>query len=111
MPCIVKLFNTILNTGIYPNKWSKSFLILIQKSGNKSDPHNYRGVSLINSLAKIFNATLNNRLLKILNNKLCNNQFGFREIHRTVDSIFVLKSLINKYLHKNKNKFNICFVD
>jgi hypothetical protein len=31
--------------------------------------------------------------------------------HRTADSIFVLKSLINKYIHKNKKKIYTCFVD
>jgi hypothetical protein len=36
---------------------------------------------------------------------------GFRENHRTADSIFVLKSLINKYIHKNKKKIYACFVD
>lgn len=30
---------------------------------------------------------------------------------RTSDSLFILKSLINKYLHKNKKKLFICFVD
>lgn len=29
----------------------------------------------------------------------------------TADSIFIIKSLIHKYLHKNKNKFYVCFVD
>ena len=38
-------------------------------------------------------------------------QFGFRENHRTSDSMFVLKTLINKYVHKNKRNLFVCFVD
>ena len=40
-----------------------------------------------------------------------NAQFGFRVNHRTADSVFILKTLINKYIHKNKRKLYVCFVD
>ena len=107
----MKIFNVILKTGIYPKSWKESFTIPIYKSGDKNDPNNYRGISLINCLPKIFNTILNNRLIKIIEDQLSNSQFGFRENHRTADSIFVLKSLINKYIHKNKNTIYACFVD
>lgn len=55
--------------------------------------------------------SFNNRLTKLIDNQLSNSQFGFRENHRTADSIFILKSLINKYIHKNKGKIYACFVD
>jgi hypothetical protein len=107
----MKIFNVILKTGIYPKSWKESFTIPIYKSGDKNYPNNYRGVSLINCLTKIFNTILNNRLIKIIDDQLSNSQFSFRENHRTADSIFVLKSLINKYIHKNKNNIYACFVD
>ena len=107
----VKIYNLILNTGCYPESWKKSFIISLHKTGDKSDPNNYRGISLSNSLPKIFNAVLNNRLIKVIDSQLSNSQFGFRENHRTADSIFVLKSLINKYIHKGKGKIYACFVD
>ena len=34
--------------SIYPKSWKESFTIPIYKSGDKNDPNNYRGVSLIN---------------------------------------------------------------
>ena len=63
-----------------------------------------RGISLINCLPTIFNTILNNRLIKIIEDQLSNSQFGCRKNHRTADMIFVLKSLINKYIHKNQKK-------
>ena len=107
----VKIYNLILNTGCYPESWKESFIVSLYKSGDKSDPNNYRGISLSNSLPKIVNAVLNNRLIKVIDKQLSNSQFGFRENHRTADSIFVLKSLINKYVHKGKGKIYTCFVD
>jgi hypothetical protein len=46
-----------------------------------------------------------------MKDKYSNSQFGFRESHRTSDSLFILQTLINKYLHKNKKKLYLCFVD
>ena len=46
-----------------------------------------------------------------MTSKYAKTQFGFRENHRTSDSLFVLKTLINKYVHKNKRKLFVCFVD
>jgi hypothetical protein len=54
----MKIFNVILKTGIYPKSWKESFTIPIYKSGDKNDPNNYRGVSLINCLTKICNTIL-----------------------------------------------------
>ena len=107
----MKIINVILKTGIYPKSWKESFTIPIYKSGDKNDPNNYRGVSLLNCIPKIFNTIWNNRLIKIIEDQLSNSQFGFRENHRTAVNIFVLKSLINKYIHENKNKIYACFVD
>ena len=109
--CITKLFNLILDSGIYPSNWRKSFIILIHKSGDKLDINNYRGISLQNCLAKLFSSTLNSRLMNFYEEKFANQQFGFRTNHRTTDSIFILKSLITKYLVKKKSKMFACFVD
>ena len=38
-------------------------------------------------------------------------QFGFRVNHRKTDSIFILKSLLIKYLTKKKSKVYSCFID
>jgi len=34
-------FNHILNSGVYPDSWSKGVLVPIYKKGNKSNPSNY----------------------------------------------------------------------
>jgi hypothetical protein len=51
----MKIFKVILKTGIYQKSWKESFAIPIYKSVIKNDPNNYRGVSLINCLPKIYN--------------------------------------------------------
>ena len=108
---ITKLFNLILETGQYPKQWRKSYTVLVFKSGDQSDLNNYRGISLQNCMTKLFSAVLNDRLIQHYEKKNSDSQFGFRANHRTTDSIFILKSLISKYLKKNKGKIYACFVD
>jgi hypothetical protein len=75
--------------------------------------NNYRGISVASCLGKLFNSLLQKRLTDYLEiNKLTSfNQGGFRSGYRTTDHIFILKTLINKYLHKLKSKLYVCFVD
>ena len=38
-------------------------------------------------------------------------QAGFRPDYRTTDHIFTMKTILNKYLYKNKKQVFACFVD
>ena len=58
------IFNQILAKGIYPNKWNNSNLIPLFKSGDCTDPADYRGISIGNPISKIFAKCLNARLQK-----------------------------------------------
>ena len=58
---LTKLFNFILSKGPYPDSWSSGLISPIFKSGNKSDPSNYRGICVTSCLGKLFSTVLNNR--------------------------------------------------
>ena len=102
---LVKLFNLILKTGIIPSSWGISFISPIYKNkGPKSDPDNYRGISLISCLGKLFTSALNERLSEFAETHkiIGEEQAGFRTGYSTHDHIFTLQSIIDIYL----NKFN-----
>ena len=110
---LVMIFNIILNTGIVPTIWSISLIQPIYKGkGSVNEPDNFRGISLISCLSKIFTAVINNRLSFYLNDSdiLGEEQAGFREHYCTSDHIFVLNTLINIYQTKNKQIY-CAFVD
>ena len=62
LPCILKIFNSVLQLGIYPTEWKMVYLNPIYKSGVRSDPSNYRGITIMSCLGKLFNSVLNTRL-------------------------------------------------
>ena len=111
-PYYVKLFNTILSSGVFPRIWSEGFITPIHKSGSKTEPGNYRGICVSSCLGKFFTLILNTRLNNFLeeNNILNNYQIGFRHGFRTSDHLLVLKTLIDSYKSSRKPIFT-CFID
>ena len=75
-------------------------IVPINKKGDKNNVANYRGITLINSMAKIVSLTLRTRLNKWCedHNVLSDSQFGFRNNRSTTDCIFILHIIIQKIL-------------
>ena len=85
----------------------------IHKKGSKTNPDNYRGISLISCFAKFFLVILNKRLLKFIfdNQILSKSQLGYLPGNRTSDALLILHNIIDFYCHKNKKRIFGCFVD
>lgn len=109
---VFTIFNAVLSTRYFPTAWSDAILVPIFKSKEVNDAANYRGISLVSSLDKLFTTVLNVRLLKWATNNdmLTDAQFGFRNIYSTTDAVFSLYSVIQNTLCKNK-RLHCCFVD
>ncbi len=110
---ILKLFNSILiHNGKTPD-WYRSVLVLLHKKGSKTEPLNYRGISLLSCVSKLFTAVLNKRLLAYVIDKkiLSENQLGFVPGNRTSDAHIILQNLIQKYCYKQNKRLYSCFVD
>ena len=117
MPLYCKLFNRVLETGFMPKSWLEGIIIPIYK--NKSDPKNpsnYRPITILSCLSKLFTSVLNDRLTLYLNenNILNENQAGFRKDYSCTDHIFTLHSLFEilrkrKKKKKKKKKIIRCF--
>ena len=111
---IVKLFNIILRTGHVPEEWGVGLIVPIyKKKGSKTDPNNYRGITLLSCLGKLFTLCLNNRLAIFSTNRgtIGEEQAAFREGYSTLDHAFVLNELINLYLKGKKKRLYCCFID
>ena len=110
---LIKLFNNIFNLNAKIEQWTFAMITPIFKNGSKMDPSNYRGISLLSCLGKLFTAILNQRLLKYVveNNILKAEQLGFLAGNRTSDAHIILHTLIQSYCHNRGKKIFACFVD
>ena len=109
---LCKLFNKIIDTGFYPVSWSLGIIVPLHKKGDVNDVNNYRGITLVSCLSKLFTSVINRRLDSLCkeNNIISDVQFGFRKGRSTVDAIFILQTLVQKYLFENKRLY-VIFVD
>ncbi len=92
------LFNRCLMEGMIPHTWVRGIINPIPKSAS-SDPRvplNYRGISLLPVISKLFTALIASRVTDFLeaNNILANEQNGFRPNRSCLDHIFTLCDLL-----------------
>jgi hypothetical protein len=76
----IELFNIIFETGIIPDSWLVVYIKLIYKNkGDKLDPKNFRPITILCCVSKLFTTILNERLNKFSDDFLilCENQTGF----------------------------------
>ena len=106
------LYNFSLDKGIYPDALKTARVVPIHKSGSVSDVGNYRPISNLCPINKIYELLTKTRIDKFLNrnNILTNLQFGFRTASDTSQAIFTL--LKDFMLTINKKDYTIAlFVD
>ena len=108
-----KLFNVILSTGLNSDSRKTGVNVPIHKSGDPTNPSNYRGITINISLGKLLYQILKNRVVEYLedNDLLSKEQADFRKGFRTTDHIFVLRKIIDKYTNNRNGRIYACFVD
>ena len=81
IPALEKVFNLSVSTGIYPSNLKIAKVIPIYKKGDSKSVNNYRPISILSTLNKIFEKILHARLIKYIDdcNILYKYQFGFRK--------------------------------
>ena len=80
----------------------------------ENEPGNYRGITLLNVMGKIFTTIIRDRLMDWAeeSNCLSDVQFGFRQGRRTCFPIFIINSAIQYYKKKSiPVPIYACFVD
>lgn len=108
-----KLFNKIYDNCHYPDIWNLSIITPLHKKGDINNTNNYRGISLLSVVSKVFSTILYKRLYSWAeeNEKISNVQAGFRRNFSTMDHIFTLVSLIKHRMQTNKGKVYAAFID
>ena len=104
----VILFNILFLGMNYPVQWTYSKLVTLFKSGNRMVCGNYRGISIMDTLAKIYDKLLLNRLLLWSSIDKC--QAGAQKGRGCIEQIMTLRLLIDLAKSKKK-KLYVLFID
>ncbi len=57
------LLNYVLEKGAYPDKWAEGLISPVYKAGSRTDPNNYRRITVQPAISKIIDTMINNRLV------------------------------------------------
>ena len=88
-PSLTEIFAKSIYTGIFPNEWKEARVSPIYKNGAKREPSNYRPISVIPTVSKIFEKIVFDQLNKYFNgnNLLTSCPSGFRSLRSTVTAL------------------------
>jgi len=104
------LFQLIFDTSIIPSVWRKAIICPILKDSTTDPriPMNYRGISLLSCVSKLYTSFMNMRLTSYLeqNDMLADEQNGFRKKRSCEDHVFTLNSII-----KNNKQVFTAYID
>ena len=97
--------------GAVPQDMRDSNIITIYKNkGERNDCNNYRGISLRSIVGKVFARVILRRLQKLAERIYPESQCGFRAERSTIDMIFSLRQLQEKYREQHMPLY-IAFID
>ena len=107
---LLHICNKIWRNVEWPNNWTKSLVIALPKKGDLKQCNNYRTLSLISHPSKVLLRIILNRLKFQAKDIIAEEQAGFMKGRSTVEQIFNLRSITEKYQEHQQELFHV-FID
>ena len=96
-PSLTWIFNLSIETGIYVEEWEKAWVLTISKTEDRQKWENYRPISILPIISKIFERSVFNQLYKYLNENslLSKYQSGFRPKNSTLSALLLKCAMLS----------------
>ena len=101
---LAKLFNMCLKESCFPDCWKVSSVVPVFKNvGERSTARNYRPVSLLSVVSKVFEKLVNNRIVDQLEKSslFSDFQYGFRSSRSTADLLTFVSDRIARAFNRS----------
>lgn len=102
------IFNSVFSQCVYPILWCYNKLFVLFKSGDRLSCDNYRGISIMDTLAKIYDTLILNRLMLWCHIDKC--QAGAQKGRSCLEQILTLRLLID-FVKNKRLKLYVLFID
>ena len=100
-PVLSKLYNKLLSQSCFPSCWKiPNVIAAFKNSGDRSDSGNYRPISLLPIISKVFESLIASSLIRHVDSLgLFNDcQYGFRATRSTADVLTVISERLSRVL-------------
>jgi hypothetical protein len=93
---LVLFFNFVFDNEVWPDRWGDGFIVPLHKHDSRLDPANYRPITLLAVVGKLFGSVINARLQDFseATGSIADEQGGFRRKQSTADQIFILREVL-----------------
>lgn len=105
---LAKLFNRCLRGEEIPDEWNMGYITNIHKQGSRNECANYRGITVLNTISRIYGKILKKRIEESFKDQ--EEQNGFRAGRSCIDGIFSLRQLMEKRAEHNLET-HLVFID
>ena len=109
-PSLNALYNLSLSTGSFPARWKHAHITPISKNESKNLVNNYRPISLLNSVSKILERLVFDKVYPIVNPLNSPNQHGFMRKRSVQSQLISNYDIIGNDLDRGVQN-NIIFLD
>ena len=106
---MTKIINASFRHGVFPQNLKLAKITPIYKKGDKNNCTNYRPISSLSFLSKIFERLMTNRIISFFNkfSLFSEKQFGFLKKRSTQDALFDFTEAIYEALNLKKHNISI----
>lgn len=104
------VFNLILTTSCFPDRWKVSRVVPVFKKGNRLDISNYRPIAILNNLCKVLEFCLHNPIISHVKTRISEFQHGFIPGRSTTTNLFVVTQFIYDHLD-NSSQVDVIYTD
>ncbi len=103
--------SSVMRGGVVPADWTKTIIVPVYKGkGRRGECGSYRGISLLSIPRKVHGKVIIERVQQLTEDKISEEQGGFRNGRGCVDQIFSSRMAVEKILAKGK-KLYAAFMD
>ena len=108
---VTNLANKSLRDCYLPSEWKTAQVTMLHKKDDKSDPNNYRPISLTSCLGKLIERIMNKRLYNYIESKnlLAPQQSGFRKARRCADNLLFITQKVREAFNRKKKAMLLTF--
>ena len=96
--------------SVFPDMWRTSKVVPIFKCGSRNQINNYRPITIVSSIAKVFEIVLFNRIYNEVKHKIVYNQHGFLPKRSTLTNLIAFTEFIHGAL-KSRAQVDVIYTD
>ena len=103
---MVKICQMAWERLVVPADWTKAIIVPVYKGkGRRGECGSYRGISLLSIPGKTYGKVIVERIQRLTEQKISEEQGGFRKGRGCVDQIFSFRMVVERVLAKGKKLY------